>query len=202
MRLFTTNNNSNNCTNSGFTLVELLIVLGVFAVLTAVILSNYRTYNTNAVFANASENIVLALRQAQVYGSGSKAGSGACGGMTVFDCSYGVYFVQGANGVKVFADTNNNRVYNSGEEIGLESTAVTWASTISITNLLCDGLSCSTGAASVTFRRPNPTAFIADVAPYATTTSAYTSISIAVTDANTGRTATTTITKAGQISIQ
>ncbi len=186
-----------NKTTLGFTMVELLVVLGIFSVMTGVVLGKYRTYNTNALFANASEDIVLALRQAQVYGVGVKGSSGN------FDVPYGVYFNTDAtnkNGLKFFADLNNNKLFDATEDTGLTILAVKWANSISITSLLCDGFACgTTNGATVTFKRPNPDAFIANTTPQPTSKGLLT---ITLADSNTTKTATLKISSAGQISLQ
>ncbi|MFA5996924.1 MAG: type II secretion system protein [Candidatus Paceibacterota bacterium] len=187
--------------NRAFTLVEILIVIGVFMLLTGVVLSNYRNYDSNALFANASENIVLALRQAQVYGAGAKGSGTVCaGGVTTFDCSYGVHFSQGANGVVVFADLNSNRVYDNGIDANLQNVSVNWTNNIAITELSCGGTPCSYNIANVTFRRPNPDAFIAESVENPIISFSF--VSITISDSISGRTAVVKITKAGQISIQ
>jgi len=192
--------------SGGFTLVELLIVLGIFALLTGVVLGNYRTYDSNALFANASEDIVLALRQAQVYGAGAKENSVVCTGGTKFECSYGVYFSKVgtyANGITVFADNNSNRVYDIASDPIVTGTSVVWPANISVTDLKCGGTDCSLDVASATFRRPNPDAFIADVAvANSSLPSPYNLLTITLTDSKAAKTAIVKITRAGQISIQ
>ena len=181
-----------------FTLVEILIVIAIFTVLTGTVLSNYRNYNTNALFANASEDITLTLREAQVYGVGTKGNTSGAGCGGTFNCSYGVYFVQGANNIVLFADVDGNRVYTGADNPPVE--IINLGNAISISGLSCGGFDCSTGVASVTFQRPNPDAYIADVAPIPSTIpSPYDYISIVLKNATTGKTATTTITRAGQI---
>lgn len=182
-----------NKTTLGFTMVELLVVLGIFSVMTGVVLGKYRTYNTNALFANASEDIVLALRQAQVYGVGVKGSSGN------FDVPYGVYFNTGANSISLFGDGNSDRVFTTTEDTGLVNSGAVWNSSISIFSLSCGGAACLGNKASVTFKRPNPDAFISDTAGLGTSKSYLT---IIVKDSNTSKTATVTITNAGQISLQ
>lgn len=186
----------------GFTVVELLIVLGVFSMLTGVVLARYRTFDTNARFVNASEDVILALRQAQVYGVGAKGHTVTCGGATAFDCAYGVYFSTAAankNGITFFVDANNNKIYDAGEE--LPSEKISWASNIAVTGLTCDGVACTTGVLSVTFRRPSPDAFVNDtfVSPV---TSPYTKAVVTLTDSNTLKTSNVTVTRFGQISFQ
>ena len=55
-----------NCSTRGFTVIELLVTFSIYVIISTVVIANYREYSTNAVSANAPEDIVLALRQAQV----------------------------------------------------------------------------------------------------------------------------------------
>ena len=178
----------------GFTLVEVLVSIGIFTVLTGVVLSNYRGYNTNALFANASEDIVLALRQAQVYGVGVK-GTG-----TSFTTPYGVYFSTVAakkNEIVIFADTNGNRIYNPlAGETAVET--IKWNSTTAVSTITCDGVPCGNNV-YVTFKRPNPDAFVATVANQAISVG---KLDVVLNDSNTGKTSTISITSTGQISLQ
>lgn len=177
----------------GFTLVEVLVSLGIFAVLTGVVLSNYRGYNTNALFANASEDIVLALRQAQVYGVGAK-GTG-----TSFTTPYGVWFRVDTDSIIIFADSNNDGVYDSLDDLVIET--INWSGNIKIREVSNDGLLCNGSATpglSVTFKRPNPDAVIKRNAGAPVCALG----EITIIDTNTNKTASIIITSAGQISLQ
>lgn len=178
----------------GFTLVEVLVSLGIFAVLTGVVLSNYRGYNTNALFSNASEDIVLALRQAQVYGVGSK-GEGSS-----FTTPFGVYFEEAnPNQIIIFADINpatvppGDGVYTASQDIPVET--IKWPNDIKIETggLLCDSISVLN--LSVTFTRPNPDASIYGNGVLCATTG-----KISIT--NGVKNVSVEITSAGQISLQ
>jgi len=186
----------------GFTLIELLVSITIFTVMTGIVLAKYNTYNTNAPFVNASEDIVLALRHAQVYGAGSKGNIVGCGAGTTFECSYGVFFSTAAaekNGLTIFVDTNNDRRFTSGADSIVER--IRWASPISINTLSCPGSvgTCSS-TVSVTFRRPNPDAFINDTVSFPAVS--YPAATVSIVNANSGRTATVMISQAGQISLQ
>lgn len=142
----------------GFTLVELLISISVLMVLTGTVLASYRGYNNNAYFANASEDIVLALRQAQVYGVGVKGQSSS------FQIPYGVYFDNSPsnnNKMILFADTfpsTPDGKYTSDDTL-IET--ILWKAPIGITKLECGtGIPCTGNIVSVTFKRPNPDASI------------------------------------------
>lgn len=190
----------------GFTLVEVLVSLGIFAMLTGVVLSNYRGYNTNAFFSNASEDIVLALRQAQVYGVGVKGNVDVSGNPiacppfpnSAFNCSYGAFFWQGSHGITVFSDNNSTGYYDPTEQFSplLVGASVAWELPISISDLSCGGNPCLDGV-SVIFKRPAPDAFIRD-----SSLTIFPFVTITIRDANTGKTASVTITSAGQISLQ
>ena len=205
----------------GFTMVELIISIGIFTLLSAMTLVKYNTFNNNAEFTNATEGVVLALRQAQVYGVAARsslAGGGApviCG-ISVFDCVYGVHFDKGApGGVSIFIDENGNYVYDSGEKV---VEVIAWKNPITIFDVQCDeNGDCYDGKMDVTFRRPNPDGFIADISPCITdlyllpickdssgnivdATSSYKKGLIVLRSGD--RFSTTTITLTGQISLK
>lgn len=195
MKLLTFNMRLSTSALRGFTIIELLVTLAIFTALTGVVLANYRSYNNNGLLANASEDVVLAIRQAQVYGAAAKGNTVACGGATSFDCPYGVYFLSGANNIIFFADVDKDRIYDAVGDTLVNT--ISWKSSISIFSIACDGSSCAS-ATSVTFRRPNPDAFIANTASLA---SSIGNLVITLKDTSTNKTTTITVTKAGQISI-
>lgn len=181
--------------NSGFTLIELLVVIGILVIMTGVVLANYRNYNTNALFANASEDIVLSLRQAQVYGVGVKG----CGAINPFDCSYGVYLSTNPsqkNEVIIFADIDGDRVFNATYDSAVDK--IKWNNKISVSAISCDGVSCGSDV-YITFKRPSPDAFISTTA---NAPSSAGSLVATLADSSTGKTVTLTVSHAGQISIQ
>lgn len=171
----------------GFTLVELAVTLGIFAVMTGVVLARYRTFDTNAKFANATEDIVLALRQAQVYGVGTKGQSSS------FATPYGVHFDMAfTNRIKLFADNNLDYIYNAGDT---EVETIQWGNGIVLSSVECDTGACGGSKLSAVFKRPNPDAIISN-----STVSGYSVGKISIT--NGPKTSIIVITKAGQISIQ
>lgn len=178
---------------SGFTMVELAVTMSIFAVLTSVVLANYRTFSNNADFLNVADNIALSLREAQIYGVGSKVAS--CGTSTPaesFQCAYGVVFNRGDDFYRVFVDTNEDSTYTSGDQI-LETIDLPSGSEITGTDCLdgtCAGL-------AVLFKRPNPDALIRNIV--SSDTRNYDTASITV--ANTTKTSRVSISRAGQISI-
>jgi prepilin-type N-terminal cleavage/methylation domain-containing protein len=74
--------------NKGFTIIEMLIVIGIFGVLTAVVVFQYGNFNSQTILTNMAYEVALATRQAQVYALGVRGQIDADN----FDNRYGVYF--------------------------------------------------------------------------------------------------------------
>lgn len=183
---------------SGFTIVELLVTIGIFAVMVSVVLANYRVFNTNSDFANSVENVVLSLREAQVYGVGAKTtGATLCGASaSSFECAYGVHFSISGQ-YDFFVDTNGNGIIDGGES----TETISLGNGTTVTGLQCTtpgGTSaCANGAVNITFRRPIPDAFIAE--------SAFQSGSdneVEITVSNGAKIGKVAISSTGQMSIQ
>ncbi len=188
----------------GFSLIELLVTISIFTIMMIVVLVNYRSFNKNSDFTNAVENAYFALREAQVYGVGSRTTAGGttmCGSpASPFNCAYGVHFTTTITPgqYNFFIDTNGNRIMDTGESIGQP---ISLGSGTTITSLWCvrSGISgaCENNYASVIFKRPNPDAFIAET-PFP----ANSDYGVEVTISNGIKTARVVISEAGQISIQ
>ena len=94
----------------GFSLIELVIVIGIFTLISAVILANYPSFSHKISIQNLAHQIALEVRQAQVYGLSVKETSL---GTAVFP-GYGVYFNQADNqSFILYADSNNNKKYDN-----------------------------------------------------------------------------------------
>lgn len=72
----------------GFTLIEMLMVLAIFTILTSVVMYNYSEFNSRTIMSNMAYEIALTVRQAQVYSLGVRGQAGN----EEFDNRYGVYF--------------------------------------------------------------------------------------------------------------
>lgn len=72
-------------TSSGFTLVEMIVVVAIFAILTAIIIFNYGEFNDQIIVTNMSYEIALTTRQAQIFGLGVRGTGGD------FQKSYGIF---------------------------------------------------------------------------------------------------------------
>ncbi len=141
---------------TGFTMVELLVVISITVVIASMSVSAYPQFARNADFENVALDIALTLREAQVFGLGTREADG--GGAGAFDVAYGVSFSTSNTSLIFFIDRNNDGIYNgvaSGElfqELALRPNFTF--------NRLCVEPSCFTpvNTLDITFKRPNPNA--------------------------------------------
>ena len=96
----------------GFTLVELLVVIGIMLVITTVVLARYSQFNGTILLRDLAYEVALSFREAQVYGISGRSSGGT------FAFRYGVYLTKGAPTQYIlFGDTNNNLTFDSSETV-------------------------------------------------------------------------------------
>ncbi len=79
--------------NRAFSLIELMVVIAIFSIISGVVLFDYGKFSSNLVVTNLAYEAALAVRQAQVYGISVKQTLKAQGAAGVsLDASYGVWF--------------------------------------------------------------------------------------------------------------
>lgn len=95
---------------AAFTLIELVVILGIIALLSGLFLANYTGSSDNARVQLAAQDLVRDLRSAQAdslayvkYGAAWPAGG------------WGVHLDMATSSYLVFADANNNSIYDDGE---------------------------------------------------------------------------------------
>ncbi|HAQ02547.1 TPA: hypothetical protein DEP30_01295 [Candidatus Nomurabacteria bacterium] len=81
----------------GFTLVELMVTISIFLIITSVTLVNYGDFKSSVSLQNNTDTVALSIRKAQSYAIGAH-GFGAEGSTKVFDRSYGIHFSTNVNG--------------------------------------------------------------------------------------------------------
>lgn len=85
----------------GFTLIEMLVVLFIIALITAIVVSGQSTYNKTLLLTDTTYGVALSAREAQSFGLASrKYGS-------VQNPGYGLRFDTLTSRYILFADTNN-----------------------------------------------------------------------------------------------
>ncbi|HEY4503868.1 MAG TPA: type II secretion system protein [Candidatus Paceibacterota bacterium] len=162
--------------NRGFTLVELMVSVGIFAFMTAFLVAKYGTFNQGILLTNLAYDVALTIRNAQSYGLNVKskpAGESDPSGNSYsdkFDYPYGVYFDETATGSPApnssfifFADVNGNGIYDSSESI--KTSNIRRGSIVSDICVSADPISCQNSdnhpsTADITFKRPDPNAVI------------------------------------------
>lgn len=180
----------------GFSLVEFIVVLVIFSIMSGVSLFNYSGYSSSIKETNITQDIALAIRQAQVYGV-SAAGRNIGGAgfsdsdiLNIPDITQdrsvrGVAVITESNEFIIFEDLNTSRDYetntnppdtiidvrkitDNGFNISVCLIGFGSSSTIDSTLSDCDELVGGDDTpVSVTFQRPYPDAYVEyDGSPY------------------------------------
>lgn len=101
----------------GFTLVELLICVAIFVVITSVAVWNNNAFNSSILLTDLAYEVALSVRQAQVYGITVKAPAACSGGSQCnFSSGYGVDF--NTSGTLNTSSSTNYVLFEDGE-VGL-----------------------------------------------------------------------------------
>jgi prepilin-type N-terminal cleavage/methylation domain-containing protein len=144
---------------AGFTLMELLVVTGIIALISSLVLVNNNRFGGVVLLQNLAYDIALSIRQAQQYGISVQNFQGD------FGAAYGMHFQlspTSGNGVYVlFADAvNHNGLYDTGELV--RSTTI--SQNYRVSDLCVTPPSsaeiCELESIDITFQRPEPDAYI------------------------------------------
>jgi prepilin-type N-terminal cleavage/methylation domain-containing protein len=149
--------------SAGFTLIEMLVVIAIFGILTAITASNYSKFTNDTILTNMAYEMALSIRQAQIYGvavSNRQASN--------FDSQFGInFYMDGLPDTKVyhlFEDVGGNNGEYDGEgtcttgsdichqEYTLQRGVVItdlWTQDLGGCNPISDSL-------NISFNRPNP----------------------------------------------
>jgi prepilin-type N-terminal cleavage/methylation domain-containing protein len=152
----------------GFTLVEMLVSISIFAIITAVVLIRNNEFNSGILFSNLVYEIALSIREMQTYGITVRASET---GTFQFQNGYGVYFdkvkdvttntysfVQFAD-IKPDANTPPDGLYDQSEKLfKFKLKPGNFIQDI----IVCVGSSSCTSVddVSITYMRPEPNATI------------------------------------------
>ena len=196
----------------GFTLVELMISVGIFAFMTAFLLAKYGKFDQSLLLTNLAYDVALNIRTAQSYGISVK-NADAENTADNFNSSFGIYFNSSAvptpyNNNKqfiFFADTCVNAIYDYVSSSGCVDVQIKPPLKIKRNSFIkstCAGSDVSTcldlNPLSITFKRPDPNAIIktqtSNITDYA-----YAEIVLQSSD---GSTKKVIIRKTGQIEVK
>ncbi|HET9641278.1 MAG TPA: type II secretion system protein [Candidatus Paceibacterota bacterium] len=170
----------------GFTIIELLVVLGIIAVIMGIVLTSQGNFNRSIVLANTAYDIALTVRSAETYGISSRASAASP------NTGYGLHFDAGnQSSFILFADTNpaascttpgctppGNHVYTQGLDVLVQTYSL--GNNITIQDFCAyinNAWSCASNTAGITsldvvYARPNPTAYMSRNGVYSSSISA------------------------------
>lgn len=117
--------------NKGFTLVELLITLSVGSILLAVAVPNYQTFVQNNRMTTQNNRFASALMLAKSEAVKRSSWVTICPSTSGTGCTGGTTW---SNGWLIFADPNNDKAVNAGEEIIKVDAAITGGNTLTSGN--------------------------------------------------------------------
>ncbi len=105
----------------GFTLIEFIVIISIFAIVASIALFNFSGFNSNISLSNLTHDVALAVRSAQVYGISSVGDSN-----DIEDpIAHGVYFkfINPTSGfdneIVVFNDFDENTMFNTNEDVDI-----------------------------------------------------------------------------------
>jgi len=150
-----------NNTNKGFTLIELMVVVSIVAIISALSLFNSSKLNSAVLLSNTAYEIGLIIRDAQISGLGAKVL--ATNGVATTS-NQGVYFdTFKPEQVIFFSDLNKNNKYDPLEESQVYNIENRRAGKIiSVCKIGTSTTSCNTSDIpdlNIVFKRPNPEAY-------------------------------------------
>ncbi len=207
---------------SGFTLVELMVVISIFMVISSLVIFNYGDFRSKVSLQNLTDDIALSVRKAQSFAIGARAIG------TDFSNSYGVHFALNTNLPTPLAGSNKSflmfssidKVYDdSGRSVCGDGASTSINECVELFKITTadiiksikssDGTIATSGSSSsldISFTRPNPRAYFCFKPNGATTCSLnVTSVDIIVSNGLSGtkeKTRTISVQNTGQISIQ
>lgn len=76
----------------GLTLVEMMVVIAIFAVFSTLVLVKYNQFNNTILLTNLAYEVALTVRQAQVYGVATRQTTPAGGSLSGYEVAYGARF--------------------------------------------------------------------------------------------------------------
>lgn len=91
-------------TNAGYTIVELLVVIGIIVILSTVVIFKSTGFNDTTVLSNLTHDIALTIRQAQNYSTNVREST--FGGGSTYNTGYGLELTPGSpSSFFIFSDS-------------------------------------------------------------------------------------------------
>lgn len=148
---------------TGFTLVELLISIGIFLMMTAILVAKNSKFDDSITLTNASYDLALAIREAQSSALNVKGYVDVTGLNTYLDFTYGyginidISNTPGKKNFKFFADSGSMGKYQGGDPL-IKTYTLKRGNIIDSISYTKNGSTCSAVGVDITFKRPLPEA--------------------------------------------
>ncbi len=211
--------------NAGVTLIEMLIVLAIFSLVSSILLFNYSDFRTNVSLRNLSQEVALAVRKAQTYATSVRGIDYS--GTTRDYPAYGIGFsteaspeslAPGEKKIVLFVDVPPDEDPEEEGDLFYDYSTGTCGTVlegeecfekfqISTPDKISDIEVCTTSTCSsesevyIVFRRPNPDAWFCVPSGSSCDGTTYSSVTITL-ESQTGLTKTVSIWNTGQVSVQ
>jgi len=150
----------------GFTLIELMVVVAIMLIMTGVIFFNYNSFNDSMLLTNSAYDLSLSIRQAQVYGTAVREGTGwtpvspiDANSYNNFAYAYGMHFdTSDPTGFSLFVDNGSaNGAYDPGVDSKLQTYVFQRGIKVEKLCVSYNGAPCyPVTSLDITFLRPNP----------------------------------------------
>lgn len=138
----------------GFTLMEMVVTVGIFALISTIIIVRNAQFDNETLLQNLAYDIALSVRQAQQFGVNVRASEG------VFSGSYGMHFTAESSTYVMFTDIDEDGAYDEPKEL-LETYTLGRGATIgAICDIQVKQDDCAHKQIDIVFRRPDPDAII------------------------------------------
>lgn len=194
----------NKITAKGFTLVEFIVIMGIFAIMVGVIIFNFNGFRSTVTLDNLAQDIALSVRQIQ-----TSAGASLSSGNPEDEVARGIYFPVADDGhydnkFILFVDNYENGTFDQGQGEELDTVNIQTADKISGIFYGPDNIASAvnelTGQpVSITFGRFKTSATFSDPSGTVNTQGM---VRIKVTSADGTQSRFISITKIGQVSVQ
>ncbi len=144
--------------SQGYTLIELLIVTGIFVIISSVVLANHARFGGKITLENFAYDVALSIRQSQVYSIAVQRI-----GASNYSASYGMHFdTASAQTYELFGDSVSvNGLYDSGELLQATTMGGGYrVSDLCVRTLGAGSETCGITKLDIVFKRPEPDAYI------------------------------------------
>ncbi|MFA6386431.1 MAG: prepilin-type N-terminal cleavage/methylation domain-containing protein [Candidatus Paceibacterota bacterium] len=205
--------------NKGLTLIELMVVISIFLVITTTVIFNYGTFNSNVSLQNLTDDVALSIRKAQGFAIGARAvgdnfrnsygmhfsvDSSPSGSLSGSNKSFLMFSVPTADTKKYTDNGSMSDVCGNNTNQCIELFNITSADNIK--ELRIDDVSKVAGSIDIIFTRPNTRAYFCYRANTSSDCVTASRVDIVIsngqTDVGKERTKTISVQNTGQISIQ